>query len=200
MTDAMNTTSVAVVRALVASVWLVHGLYHKLMRGSPRHLAIVQSVPGLAGTRGARALTAIGWGEVAIAIWVLSGWRPVLCAATQTTALFSMNALELTYARRLLLVPAGLVPLTAGFLALGWLAAGAPLGVALTAVAAACASAVPHLLPRLRRHPIPIEAGLEDCVTLTFALPPSVLRPLLPPGLELETFGGLGYVAVALVR
>lgn len=31
----------------VASVWLVHGLYNKLLGGSERHLAIVQSTPGL---------------------------------------------------------------------------------------------------------------------------------------------------------
>ena len=56
------------------------------------------------------------------------------------------------------------------------------------------------LRARLRRHPIPIEAHLEDCLTLTYALPPGVLGRLLPPGLELDTFGGYGFVAVALVQ
>ena len=55
------------------------------------------------------------------------------------------------------------------------------------------------LRARLRRHPVPIDARLENCLTLTYALPPRVLEPLLPPGLELETFGGYGFVAVALV-
>ena len=45
------------VRPLVASVWLVHGLYNKLLGGSPRHVAIIQSVPGLAGLNGERVLT-----------------------------------------------------------------------------------------------------------------------------------------------
>ena len=31
----------------LAAVWLVHGVYNKLLGGSPRHLAIVQSIPGL---------------------------------------------------------------------------------------------------------------------------------------------------------
>jgi hypothetical protein len=53
---------------------------------------------------------------------------------------------------------------------------------------------------RLRRHPIPIAAHLEDCLTLTYAVPSAVLRPLLPPGLELETVGDNGFVAVALVQ
>jgi uncharacterized protein YqjF (DUF2071 family) len=58
----------------------------------------------------------------------------------------------------------------------------------------------PSLLARLRRHPIPIQAHLQDCLTLTYALPPHVLCRLLPPGLELETSGGFGFVAVALVQ
>jgi uncharacterized protein YqjF (DUF2071 family) len=58
----------------------------------------------------------------------------------------------------------------------------------------------PSLLTLLRRHPIPIRAHLQDCLTLTYALPPDVLRRLVPPGLELETFGGYGFVAVALVQ
>jgi uncharacterized protein YqjF (DUF2071 family) len=37
-------------------------------------------------------------------------------------------------------------------------------------------------------------------LTLTYALPPNVLRRLLPPGLELETYGGYAFVAVALVQ
>lgn len=56
------------------------------------------------------------------------------------------------------------------------------------------------LLARLKRHPMPIRAHLNDCVTLTYAFRPEVLAPLLPPGLELETFRGYGFVAVALVR
>lgn len=53
---------------------------------------------------------------------------------------------------------------------------------------------------RLRRHPFAIRATLRESVTLTYALPADVLRPLLPPGLELETAGDLGFAAVALVQ
>jgi hypothetical protein len=175
-----------VVRPAVAAVWLVHGLYNKLLGGSPRHLAIVQSVPGLAGDAGRHMLTAVGLFEVAIAIWVLSRRAPQQCAATQTAALLSMNALELTFARPLLLWPAGLLPLNAAFLGAAWLAAGSRWPATVRA--------------RLRRHPFPIEARFDDCLTLTYAMPPDVLRPLLPPGLELDTFGGHAFVAVALVQ
>src|SRR5262249_60532737 len=53
---------------------------------------------------------------------------------------------------------------------------------------------------RLRRHPLPIRATLRDCLTLTYAVPARILRPLLPPGLALETVGDEGFVAVALVQ
>jgi hypothetical protein len=56
------------------------------------------------------------------------------------------------------------------------------------------------LRARLRRHPIAIDAHLEDCITLTYALPAAALRPLLPPGLALDTSGDEGFVAVALVQ
>ena len=171
---------------LVAAVWLIHGLYNKLLGGSSRHLAIVHSIPGMGGLVGQRVLTAVGIGEVAIALWVLSGWKPRLCAATQTVALLSMNVIELTFARPLLLWPAGLIPLNLAFLALAW--------------AAADARAPLRLRARLRRHPVAIKAHFRECLTLAYALPADVLRPLLSPGLELDTAGGLGFVAVALVQ
>ncbi len=174
------------IRPFVASVWLVHGLYNKLLGGSLRHLAIVQSVPGLAGDTGVRVLAAVGLFEVVLAMWILSRRAPRRCAVTQTVALLSMNAVELTFARHLLLWPAGLLPLNIAFLSLAWIAAGSRWPFRLRA--------------RLQRHPIPVEAHLEDCLTLTYALPPDVLCRLLPPGLELDTFGGYGFVAVALVQ
>jgi uncharacterized membrane protein YphA (DoxX/SURF4 family) len=174
------------VRPFVAAVWLVHGLYNKLLGGSPRHLAIVQTVPGLAGASGVRVLTAVGLVEVALAVWILSGRAPRRCAAAQTVLLISMNIVELTFARHLLLTPVGLLPLNLVFLTLAWMAAGSRWPFALR--------------DRLRRHPIPIDAHLDDCLTLTYALPAVVLRRLLPPGLQLETVGGLGFVAVALVQ
>ena len=56
------------------------------------------------------------------------------------------------------------------------------------------------MLYTLKRHPVPIEATLRDCLVLTYALPASVLRPMLPPGLSLDTFGEFGFVAVAIVQ
>jgi Uncharacterized conserved protein (COG2071)/DoxX-like family len=170
----------------VAAVWLVHGLYNKLLGGSPRHLAIVQAMPGLDGAAGEYAIVVIGAVEIGLAAWILSGRAARACAATQTAALLSMNGLELIYARHLLLWPAALLPVNGAFLLLAWIAAGWR-GPA-------------WLRTRLARHPLPIDAHFRDCITLTYALPAEVLRPFVPPGLELETVNGSGFVAVAVVE
>jgi hypothetical protein len=175
-----------VVSLFVAAVWLVHGLFNKLLGGSARHLQIVQSVPGCDGGTGVAVLALVGVVEVAIAVWVIARRAPRACAATQTVLLLSMNVVELTFARHLLLWPAGLIPVNLAFLALAWIAAGWR-GPA-------------RLLARLKRHPIPIVAHFHDCLTLTYAVPADVLRPLLSRGLELDTFRGYGFVAVALVQ
>jgi uncharacterized protein YqjF (DUF2071 family) len=171
---------------VVASVWLIHGLVNKLLHFSPRHLQIVQSVPGLAGGRGELVLTAVGLCEVGIAVWVVSGWAATVCAAVQTVFLLSMNIVELSVARSLLLWPAGLVPINLAFLAVAWVAASSHQSAT--------------IVTRLHRHPIAVEAHFRHCLTLTYAVPPDVVRPLLPPGLELDTYDGHAFVAVALVQ
>ncbi len=53
---------------------------------------------------------------------------------------------------------------------------------------------------QLRRHPIPVVAFFRHSLVLTYALPQAVLRPLLPPGLSLDTFDDFGFLAIALVQ
>jgi len=52
----------------------------------------------------------------------------------------------------------------------------------------------------LRRHPLPIRAHFEFTFVMTFAYPPALLTPLLPPGLRLDEHQGHGFVAVAMVQ
>ncbi len=52
----------------------------------------------------------------------------------------------------------------------------------------------------LRRHPIPIRAFFDYSLVLTYAFPENILKPLLPPGLTLDTYKGLGFVAIASVQ
>ncbi|PYV21162.1 MAG: hypothetical protein DMG27_21360 [Acidobacteria bacterium] len=58
-------------------------------------------------------------------------------------------------------------------------------------------SAVLYLL---KRHPIPIKAFFRHSLVLTYAFPESLLEPLMPPGLVLDTYEGFGFVAIAMVQ
>ena len=54
-----------------------------------------------------------------------------------------------------------------------------------------------HLLPR---HTLPIKAQLRASLVLAYAIPADVLRPMLAPGLALDTYGDFGFLAIALVE
>ncbi|HEY3741169.1 MAG TPA: DUF2071 domain-containing protein [Bryobacteraceae bacterium] len=56
-----------------------------------------------------------------------------------------------------------------------------------------------HFLYRLKRHPIPMAADFRHSLVITYAFDAAVLEPLLPPGLALDTWGGFGFLAIALV-
>ena len=57
-----------------------------------------------------------------------------------------------------------------------------------------------RLWPARKRHPIPVRAFFQHSLVLTYAVPAHVLAPLLPPGLVLDTFRGLGFIAIAMVQ
>jgi hypothetical protein len=53
----------------------------------------------------------------------------------------------------------------------------------------------------LQRHPIPMTCHFEHCLVITWALPAEILGPLVPPGLELDTYDEhWGFVVIALVQ
>ncbi len=56
------------------------------------------------------------------------------------------------------------------------------------------------MLHWLRRHPLAMSACLRECLAVTYAFPEETLRPLVPPGLALDTLRGYGFVAIALVQ
>lgn len=58
------------------------------------------------------------------------------------------------------------------------------------------------LLPAylLKRHPLAIEAHFDFVFVLTYAFPKTLIEKLLSPGLELDTYGDLAFVAVAVVQ
>ena len=56
------------------------------------------------------------------------------------------------------------------------------------------------MLHLLQRHALSIKAHFRTSLVLTYAVPAAALRTFLPPGLMLDTYGDLGFVAVALVE
>ena len=88
-------------RLMIASVWLLNGIWCKLLGAVPRHEEIVAR---FFGTGYAHPITlAIGAAETLMGVWVLSAYRKRLNAILQIVVVLSMNALEAIYARDLLL-------------------------------------------------------------------------------------------------
>lgn len=56
------------------------------------------------------------------------------------------------------------------------------------------------MLHLLKRHPVAITAFFRHALVLAYAFPPEILEPLLPEGLTLDAWNGLGFLAVALVQ
>lgn len=86
---------------LLAAVWLVNGLFCKVLHLVPRHEQIVARILG-AGP--APTLTRlIGLGEISVAVWILSGRYRRLSSLAQIGLVLTMNALEFALAPDLLL-------------------------------------------------------------------------------------------------
>jgi|SRR5579863_1386308 len=94
-------TSNKLLNYLIAAVWIANGLFCKVLNLVPRHQEIVARIIGNAH---AGVLTrAIGFSEVAMAVWILSGFRTKLNAIAQIVVIATMNSLEFIMAPDLLL-------------------------------------------------------------------------------------------------
>jgi len=86
---------------LIAAVWIANGLFCKVLNLVPRHQEIVARIIGNAH---AGVLTrAIGFSEMAMAVWILTGFKTKLNAITQVVVIVTMNSLEFILAPDLLL-------------------------------------------------------------------------------------------------
>jgi hypothetical protein len=56
------------------------------------------------------------------------------------------------------------------------------------------------MLHLLKRHPFAMDAFFRRTLVLTYAFPAAALEPLLAPGLTLDTEGGYGFLAIAMVQ
>jgi hypothetical protein len=111
------------VRSAVAAVWLYEGLWCKVLGRERRQMQVVEAVPKLGPLVGQRFLLALGFTEIAVAAWVMSGVTPGLCALAQTVLLVTLNANGLLWARHIIHDPAGMVVKNVPFLLLAWVAA-----------------------------------------------------------------------------
>lgn len=86
---------------LIAAVWFANGFFCKVLNLVPRHEQIVARI---LGTEYSQTLTImIGLAEIAMAIWILTGFKSKLNAILQITVVAIMNIIEFTVAPDLLL-------------------------------------------------------------------------------------------------
>lgn len=86
---------------LLAAVWIINGLFCKVLGLVPRHELIVARILGDAYA--GPFTKAIGLAEVGMAVWILSGIRPRLNATVQMIIVAAMNIMECILAPDLLL-------------------------------------------------------------------------------------------------
>jgi DoxX-like family len=85
----------------IACVWLINGLFCKVLNLVPRHQLIVARI---LGEEHAAILTkAIGISEILVFIWIVTGIKSRLCALTQIVLVATMNIIEYILAPDLLL-------------------------------------------------------------------------------------------------
>ena len=85
----------------IVAVWIINGLFCKVLNLVPRHQQIVA---GILGIENARLLTiTIGCSEIFMAIWILSKIKTRLNAIVQIAIVAIMNTLEFMLVPELLL-------------------------------------------------------------------------------------------------
>ncbi|MFT3683123.1 MAG: DoxX-like family protein [Ferruginibacter sp.] len=86
---------------LVAAVWMVNGLFCKLLNLVPRHQQIVARILG--EQHAAIFTKLIGLSEILMAAWIISNIKPRLNALAQVMIITVMNTLEFILVPDLLL-------------------------------------------------------------------------------------------------
>jgi uncharacterized membrane protein YphA (DoxX/SURF4 family) len=118
----------AIIRGSVATVWLYEGLWCKILGRVQSQVQVVTTVPRLGPQFGPPFLKVLGAVEVVLAIWVMAGMAPGLCAIVQTVLLVVLNANGLLWARHVIHEPAGMVVKNVAFLVLVWVCGAIPRG------------------------------------------------------------------------
>lgn len=92
-----------ILNIFIATVWLVNGLFCKVLNLVPRHQEIVSKILRLDSTSAKIITILIGISEVLLVVWILSRIKHRLNAIVQIVIIGTMNTLEFVLAPELLL-------------------------------------------------------------------------------------------------
>jgi hypothetical protein len=90
-----------VLTLVISTVWLVNGLFCKVLNLATRHEQIISRVLGQDYSRPLTIL--VGLSEIVMAIWVFTKFKSKLNAITQIIVVVTMNIIEFTLVPDLLL-------------------------------------------------------------------------------------------------
>ena len=85
----------------IALVWLINGLVAKVLVFAPRHEKIVARILG--SEHSLLIIKLIGFGEIFLAIWILTRIYSRISAVLQIISVAAMNVLEFLFAKDLLM-------------------------------------------------------------------------------------------------
>jgi uncharacterized membrane protein YphA (DoxX/SURF4 family) len=117
---------ITIIRCSVAAVWLYEGLWCKILGKVASQVDVVKAVPRLGPAFGSAFLKLLGVVECLLAIWVMLGIMPGICAVTQTALLVVLNANGILWARQIIREPAGMIIKNLAFLMLVWICGAIP--------------------------------------------------------------------------
>ncbi|AXT19335.1 hypothetical protein D7030_13035 [Flavobacteriaceae bacterium AU392] len=86
---------------LISSVWLINGLFCKVLNLVPRHQEIVSKI--LESEYSKEFTFIIGILEILMSLWILSKYKSKINTIMQIILILSMNIIELIYVPELLL-------------------------------------------------------------------------------------------------
>ena len=96
-----NKTIHTILNYCIATIWLVNGLYCKVLNLVPRHQQIVAHILG--NSYASLFTLLIGLSEIAMAIWILSGIKTRVNVIFQICIIALMNTIEFILVPDLLL-------------------------------------------------------------------------------------------------
>ena len=98
-----DKTKYKILTYLIATVWIANGLFCKVLNLVPRHEEIVGRILNLDRPSANLITILIGFSETLMTVWILSGIKTRLNAATQILVVATMNTLEFILVPDLLL-------------------------------------------------------------------------------------------------